>query len=312
VTVTVYPEPVESKVKLDVMEVVLVRGEEHMAAGEAAREEMLASTMVYQRLLARDPGVHFLIREHPQAVRLVAAPDPVDVDTLLGEFWTWKAANLDVDPASGGDPPFQPTGVFYSDREWSGTGTIGLSFLRAFGREHAVMVLSRRSPYGSSPLSLNLQIENAAHQMGHLLGAEPPPIDVPDESIMEAVLVEVDADDLVYLPDAIAQMREALEADTAPELPTIDAHGIAGTTAEGAVLLAWDDALPGGEATLYRSKDSVPLSCFTCTAMAVEAGVRVYTDRQVSPGSTYRYRVVTRDDEGRVVGVTQEVSVVVP
>ncbi|MFW5883929.1 MAG: Ig-like domain-containing protein [bacterium] len=312
VTVTVYPEPAGSTVTLDVMEVVLVRGEAHMAAGASAREEMLASTMVYQRLLAEDLELYFLIREHPDAVRLVADPDPIDVNDLFGQFRTWKETNLDVDAGSGGDPPFQPTGVFYSDREWSGSGTIGLSFLKAFGRNIAVTVISRRDPFTSGPLSLNLQIENAAQQMGHILGAEHPPIDVPDESIMEATLVEVDADDLVFLPSSLTQMQEAIDEDTAPTLPTIDAHPVAAAAADGAVLLAWDDALPGDELVLYRSADSVPLSCFTCTTVELNGGTRVYTDPDVSAGQTYRYRVMSRDSSGDLAGVTQEAVVTVP
>lgn len=309
VTVTVYPEPTGSTATLDVMEVVLVRGEEHMAAGATAREEMLASTMVYQRLLAKDLGLYFLIREHPDAVRLVSDPDPVDVNDLLGGFRSWKEANLDVDAGSGGDPPFQPTGVFYSDREWSGSGTVGLSFLKAFGRDVAVTVISRRDPFTGGPLSLNLQIENAAQQMGHILGAEHPPIDVPDESIMEATLVEVDADDLVFLPNAVTQMQDAIDEDTTPTLPTIEARPIAAAAIDGAVLLAWDDALPGDEMVLYRSGNAVPLSCFTCTTVSLDAGKRIYTDRDVSAGQSYRYRVVTRDGNGRVASATQEVEV---
>ena len=57
--------------------------------------------------------------------------------------------------------------------------------------------------------------------------------------------------------DSIAAMEDSL--DPLRPLQSIDAYALVGAEADGVVLLAWDEALPGTRLTLYRDDVLVPI-----------------------------------------------------
>jgi hypothetical protein len=303
VAVAVTPAPIGGSTPLNVMDVVLVRDTDHAAGGDAAREEMLLSTMLYQRRLAHDLDLFFRIREESTAVDLLPAVDPVAPGDLLSAFRTWKNANLDTGAA------FEPTGVLYSAREWDGNN-IGLSFIGTLGSAYAVSILQRDSPYSGSPQSQNIQTINAAHQMGHHLGASHDPAGSPSNYIMNAVISDTDPDQLIYSPASIAAMQA--EIDSLAPLPTVTAYPLAGAAIDEGVMLAWEDGLPGDEVELQRSGVSVPLSCFDCEVTRPASSRSYHVDTNVASGKTYHYRLVARTATGELAAVTREVSVTVP
>ncbi|MFW5718133.1 MAG: transposase, partial [Spirochaetota bacterium] len=151
---------------------------------------------------------------------------------------------------------------------------------------------------------------NAAHQMGHHLGASHDLDGSSPSYIMNAVISNTDPGQMSYSPASIAAMQA--EIDWLAPLPTETAYPLAGAPIDKGVMLAWEDGLPGEQMEVQRSGLSVPLSCLDCD-VTTPAGSRSYhIDTSVASGETYHCRLFTRTAAGEIAAVTREVSITVP
>ena len=296
--------PADPPTEMAYFELVLVRDTEHANRGEAARIEMLQSTMLYQRELAEHLGLFFDIREYGSAVDLGpdTTPDGTDASDYLGKFRTWKQTSLDDSAET-----WQPFAALYSEKEFALMLGIAYSTAQiATGSSVSVMTMDYADG-GDRPdlwaalsgryLGYGLGGKSSAHgEDGYLLsdGFSPLPTE--------------------YHPQSLNNIRTAIEeaVTTRGSLPEISLYPLSVTVDSDSVELSWDFELGTAEYTVYRSTDTIPLSCFDCDLIYPVGSALQFEDTQVNPGTTYRYRVVARDTSDDPLAASHETAVTIP
>lgn len=297
--------PGDAPIQHSFLEVVLVRDAEHVAAGETARQQMLASTMLFQQQLGEHIDLYFDIREWGMGVDL----NPKTVDSgetdrsdYLAKFTAWKENHLDQSART-----YQPFGILFSDRAFQ--GTVGIGYLKQIGTAMSAAIVTHDiGTYGDLD---GLRSAFLARYTGYVLGASTRSHS--ESGYILSITYEWPSPPTEYHPDSIDDMQAAIEAAVSDrgELPAVAAHPVGVSAASESVTLAWDFGDASSIFTVYRSDVPVPLSCLGCTSVST-GSQRYLVDTTVSSGATYHYRVVGRDPTGDLVAVSVDTVVAVP
>lgn len=296
--------PAEPPTEMTYFELILVRDTEHMNRGEAARVDMIYSTMLYQRELGDHLGLYFEIKEYGSAVDLSpdTTSDGTDASDYLSKFRTWKQTNIDDSGTT-----YQPLAALYSEQEFA--LLLGLAYSTAqIGTNNSVSVMTM--DYADGGERPDLWAALAARYLGYGLGGRS------SEHGEAGYILSTGFSSIPteYHPQSLANMGAAIDQAVASRgaLPQIPLYPLSVSIDSGKVTLSWDFGLGPAEYTVYRNTDSIPLSCFDCDTIYPVGSDRQYEENQTNPGTTFRYRVVARDPTGNLLAASNETAVTVP
>lgn len=268
------------------------------------------STMLLQRLLAAELGLHFdvSVRTEPVLLEPETAsgdPDTVSIGDYLHKLREWKAAELDSPGA-----PWQPHALLLSHRKLEHpqssayVGVVGHPF-------SAGLMAFTPSSFSLSPAqAAALRAMVAARMIGFNLGGRIEDGEAP--TIMSPTYLATDPP-VHYSSTTIALMSGEIDGAVAQRgsLPSLDVHPAGVRADSGSVTLAWDFGSDADSYTIHRSHEFVPISCFDCDSFS-SGQSRSFVDHSVTAGGSYRYRVVARDVDGKISAVSAEITVDVP
>ncbi len=306
----VLPEiPSDAPEAIPYLEIVLLSDmSPSVDAGTVLR--MGESTMLLQRLLAAELGLHFDVSVRTEPVFLdpetvSGDPDTVSISDYPQKLREWKAAELDSPGA-----PWQPHALLLSHRKLESPQSI--AYVDVVGHPFSAGVMAfTPSGFSLTPAqAAALRATIAARMIGFNLGAR---MDHGAETtIMSPTFLATDPP-VHYSSTTIALMSDEIDGVVAQRgsLPSLDVHPAGVRVDSGSVTLAWDFGGDTDSYIIHRSHEFVPISCFDCDSFS-SGQSRSFVDHSVTAGESYRYRVVARDVDGGIVAVSAEVVVDVP